>query len=50
VVVDLANVQQKTLVDFVSKRSRDVFATLTVPDGFSMKTLTTGMISMRARL
>ena len=34
VVVELAMVEQKTLVDFVSKRSRNVFAMLGMPDGF----------------
>jgi len=33
-VVDLAIIQQKTLVDFVSKGSRKMFATLGLPDGF----------------
>lgn len=34
VEVDLETVQQKTIVDFVSKRSRNLFATLGMPDGF----------------
>ena len=34
VVVDLATVQQKTLPDFVSKRSRNLFSILGMPDGF----------------
>jgi len=32
--IQLSSVQQKTLADFVSKRSRTVFMTLGVPDGF----------------
>lgn len=32
--VDLANIQQRTLVDFVSKKSKAVFASLGIPDGF----------------
>ena len=32
--VDMATVQQKTLVYFVSKSSRNLFATLGMPDGF----------------
>ena len=34
VQVDMAIVQQKTLVDFVSKSSRNLFATLGMTDGF----------------
>lgn len=33
-VVDLMTIEQKTLIDFVSKRSRNMFATLGIPDGF----------------
>jgi len=32
--VDMATVQQKTLIDFVSKSSRNLFAMLNLPDGF----------------
>jgi len=32
--IQLSSVQQKILADFVSKRSRTVFMTLGVPDGF----------------
>ena len=32
--IQLSSVQQKTLADLVSKRSRTMFATLGVPDGF----------------
>jgi len=32
--IQLSSVQQKILADFVSKRSRTMFMTLGVPDGF----------------
>jgi hypothetical protein len=34
VQINMATVQQKRLVDFVSKKSRNIFAILSMPDGF----------------
>ena len=51
VQVDLATVQQKNLPDFVSKRSRNIFATLGMPDTFLAEDPEThGIAEMTLRL
>src|SRR6218665_1330077 len=37
--LDLATVKQKTLVDFVTKGSRNLFVMLSMPDGFLLEDL-----------